>query len=263
MRTTGITPSEKEDFASENRKTDTYVGEIVDASDPEQKYRARVRVHGLFDDLDSDAIPWAIPGNATNFSGGGAGNVSYPKEGSRVMVRFFNGDIYHPIYYFNMHLDDNMANEIANPYENSHSILYDSDEELKIYYNNNQGLYFELKGATAVINNDGNITLNHSDSQSTIELVGGDIRITSNATVDVSTQRQATITAQTVHVNGTQTDIGASPIFSAVNGETLMGTLKAIASAVDAKFPPTPGVTASSVNAAEQTILSQTVSTSP
>jgi len=36
-----------------------YLGEIVDINDPRKEGRARIKVFGLFDSIETEDIPWA------------------------------------------------------------------------------------------------------------------------------------------------------------------------------------------------------------
>ena len=74
-----------------------------------------------------------------------------------------------------------------------------------------------------------------------------------------------TITANSarVHANGDKTDVGANPIYSAVNGEQMMILFKILSTAIDAKMNVTPGLNAAVVEAMKPLILSSTVKTSP
>ena len=48
----------------------SYLGVIVDINDPLKQGRAKVRVFGIFDDLEIEDIPWSEPGTASEYFGG-------------------------------------------------------------------------------------------------------------------------------------------------------------------------------------------------
>ena len=74
--------------------TKDYIGRVVYNNDPTFSGRCKIRVFGLFDDLDEGFIPWFAPKNMNIFSSPkGAGSISVPKVGTIVNVRFKN-DIY-------------------------------------------------------------------------------------------------------------------------------------------------------------------------
>jgi hypothetical protein len=64
-------------------------------------------------------------------------------------------------------------------------------------------------------------------------------------------------------VNGVKTEIGASPIYSAMSGEPTFILLAALAAGLDAKLPVTSGTFASLVEQMKSVCLSKTVTTSP
>ena len=55
-----------------------WVGEVVDNEDPEIQFRCRIKVYGLFDDLETEDIPWAFPANQGIFLGCGPSRPSPP-----------------------------------------------------------------------------------------------------------------------------------------------------------------------------------------
>ena len=132
----------------------SYLGVIVDIKDPLKRGRARVRVFGIFDDLEIEDIPWAEPGTASEYFGGGKGGgaVSIPRIGT-VVYCSFGGENYYKMYFdtikeFSPDLVDEMNEE--NSYEGFHSIIYDSEAEpgsLKLFYSRKKGLVFELGDA--------------------------------------------------------------------------------------------------------------------
>lgn len=140
----------------------SWVGEVVDIEDPQKIGRVRVKVYGKFDDIPTDSIPWAYPGN--NQTGGsktGGGFFSVPKLGSIISVKFDNGNIYHPEYFFVQKISDEVKSEIANSYPNSHVIIYDTvtKDSVKIFFTEEKGLMFDYKGTQINIKPDKNIDI--------------------------------------------------------------------------------------------------------
>jgi hypothetical protein len=132
----------------------SYLGAIVDINDPLKQGRAKVRVFGIFDDLEIEDIPWAEPGTASEYFGGGKGGgaVSIPRIGT-VVYCSFEDDNYYKMYFdvikeFSPDMVEEMNEE--NSYEGFHSLIYDSEAEpgsLKLFYSRKKGLVFELGDA--------------------------------------------------------------------------------------------------------------------
>jgi len=232
-----------------------WIGEVVDNNDPETQFRCKIKVYGLFDDLKTEDIPWAFPINRKIFASkknGGYGDGSVPKIGTLVKVRFNNGDIYSPEYYSIQNINPTLQSEIENDYQGTHVIAYDEDEEFKIIYQPGNGIKIHLKDSHITINPDKSITIEHSSSESIIELVGDTCNIVTKSTVDITANSEITATAPVCTINGTQkTQLGPIGNFSAVGAEPLWTFLKALAAAVDAKWPPSPGVNSQAAAAAE------------
>ena len=71
-----------------------FPGEVVDLEDPLQIGRVRVRVFGVYDDIDDDDLPWAlvmVPATSASYAQKGVSPVGLMK-GSSVMVAFFDGE---------------------------------------------------------------------------------------------------------------------------------------------------------------------------
>lgn len=240
-----------------------YMGTVVDANDPLKEGRCRVRVHGLFDTLAVEDIPWANPGTKPAFFGKeGAGSISIPKNGALVVVRFDQGDIYSPEYEQLQELAKDLQEELKKEgeYLGSHFILWDGDEALKLWFTVGKGLTFENKESRINIAQDSKITIEHKETKSIIELEGPTINITANSTVDITATSEVRVTSSQVWLNGDFTRLGHSPSTEpAVMGNAVMTALKSLASAVDGKLPATPGLNAGVLAALEPNILSKTV----
>ena len=135
------------------------VVELID--DPRKEGRARVRVYSIHDDLPAEDIPWAYPKNKGLFfgQGGKAGSISIPKIGSIVAVKFDNGNPYSPEYFAIHELAQDIKDELNQEYEGSHIVLFDGDQELKLWFSINKGLTISVKGASINLAQDNVITL--------------------------------------------------------------------------------------------------------
>jgi hypothetical protein len=209
-----------------------FIGKVVDNDDPEREGRCRVMVYGLFEienpvfgpdnkptgqtiksEVPVETIPWAQPGGRKFFAGGddgGFGDISIPKIGTFVQVKFIEGDIYAPEYYNIQNFNSTAQAEIANSYLNSHIWGYDVDEQVKLFYTPSKGMTIFHKDSQIIINPDSSITIEHAGGDSIIELVGSTINIV--ATSDVN------ITAPKAVVDANSIELGAGAFEAVIKG---------------------------------------------
>lgn len=89
------TELQKEDFGNSG----LFRAEVLDNVDPSKLGRIKVNVFGLYDGIDSNDLPWAVPMQPVGpGAGAGFGIFSVPEIGSNVFVMFEGGDIYQPVY---------------------------------------------------------------------------------------------------------------------------------------------------------------------
>jgi hypothetical protein len=248
------------------RLTNKYLGEVVDVNDPLREGRCKVRVFSMFDTLPIEDIPWAIQSKKPTFFGqdAKAGSISIPKRGAIVEVVFNNGDLYSPEYGQVQEIGDDIKNELRKSsqfeYEGSHYVLFDGDEQLKIWFTKSRGITLELKDSYININQDSKIEVYHRDGLSSVELDGNVVTVTSQSQVNVVSNSIRT-TAANVHIDGKTTRLGASNVVeSAVMGDSLYACLIGLAAMIDAKIPSTPGAAQNYVLQLRDKILSETVS---
>lgn len=73
-----------------------YNGVVEDNNDPERIGRCKIRVMGLYDDIETEMLPWSLP----DFSFVGTkGSFIVPELGSVVNVYYDDNDIYQPRYF--------------------------------------------------------------------------------------------------------------------------------------------------------------------
>jgi len=122
----------------DNLRDTHWLGEVVDNADPDNFGRCKVKVFGKFDLLEIEAIPWATPMNRDN-----VGSHHTPNIGDIVSIRFDNGNIYHPEYWFqinqNKELKDEVLDTTGEP-ENVVSLVYDATRNIRIYQSDVDGL---------------------------------------------------------------------------------------------------------------------------
>lgn len=153
----------------EDLKGSEWVGIVEDNNDPAFLGRCKIRVHGKFDMrvdstdpssdfiIPTDKLPWARSGNI--FTGGsstGGGSFDVPKKGSSVKVTFDNGNLYTPVYHFNIYQSNEVLSEIQESYKNAHVLLYDTafaldedgensreGEHIKVFFTEEKGLMMD------------------------------------------------------------------------------------------------------------------------
>ena len=240
---------------------DTYIGIVKDINDPLKIGRCRVMVDILFKDIETEQLPWAYPTYPNVFGKDGYGGaISVPKVGSTVRVKFINGDLYQPVYECIQDLATDVKQELQEEYEGTHVLLYDGDDGLKIFYTKGKGLSMELKDSVINIDKNSKITIDHKESKSTITLEGSTIKIDSDSQVLTTANSLAKTTAENAWINGkTSTNLGPTPVYSAVRGEPLFFILASLANAIDSKLYPTPGLTSGLVEGFRSICLSDKV----
>jgi hypothetical protein len=209
--------NERSYLLSDDLGSKEWVGIVVDANDPELMGRCKVRVYGIFDTLPDEHLPWSFPAANNTFAGGEGGYafISVPKIGSLVKIKFANGDRYSPQYLGLININPDVQEEISGTYEGSHVLLYDVDEDMKIFYTPGKGLRIALLQSNLTINPDKSITIEHADSKSIIELNGENINVTS--------QTEVKVTSQKVIIDHTDTvELGAGAVERLVLGDTFL-----------------------------------------
>ena len=140
-----------------------FIGKVEAIDDPRKEGRARIRVFGVYDDIAVEDLPWAYPKNKPVFFGqsGKGGAISIPKVGSTVAVRFNNGDPYSPEYFGIHELAQDVKDQLSadGEYEGSHIMLFDGDQELKIWFSVNDGITIQLKESSINIDQENLITV--------------------------------------------------------------------------------------------------------
>jgi hypothetical protein len=241
----------------------TYLGTVEDINDPLKIGRCKIRISFLFDAIPVNMLPWSYPAyNPVFGKGGHCGSISVPKKGSVVRVRFNNGDLYSPIYDSLQELASDVKTQLKKEYDGTHILLFDGDADLQIYYTKTKGITIKLKGSYINIGIDKIITIEHADSQSMIELAGNVITINSDSEINSTAVTRIKDTSKEVWIDGKSTKLGSNPQYSAVLGEPLFLILKSLATAIDAKQYPSPGVNAALVESVRKFVLSNTVTIS-
>ena len=232
----------REKLVRSNTEVAHYLGVVVNNADPEFRGRAKIRVFGLFDELEDADLPWSHQRFEMSYGlGGGSGRMSVPKLGSVVHVQFNNGNYYSPEYKAIQELSPDLIEEVRASYDGAHSVIYDGIERLKMYYTVEKGFVIDL------------------NDSSSIELKGGKITKYADQEIENTAVTRIKHSSEEVWMDGKTTNLGHSPVFSAVCAEPLWDFLKKLAIAVDSKMPATPSVNSTLASSFEQLATSQTV----
>lgn len=221
-----------------------YIGRVIFNEDPTFSGRCKIRVFGLFDELDEQFIPWFAPKNFKIFSSAkGAGDISVPKVGSIVRVEF-ESDIYSGEYTNIQNIDPALIDEIKSDYQNTHVLCYDSEKELMVMYQPMTGFKIYLAGSLIKVDSDGSIQLKHRNNSNVVEVNNGDINITTvgegsntNGVINISAGSTVNLTAPTVNIDSKSISLGKYSVAKAVKGDKLCSLLKQFATEINTKFP--------------------------
>ena len=248
-------------FIDNDLHNNDWVGVVIYNQDPTFAGRAKVRVLGVMDGIKDEHIPWAVPITGDVYGEDGAGMMSVPKLGAWCRIQFNNGDLYAPEIRAIQNLDNDLIDKIKNDYnEGCHVILHDPTENLSILHLRKSGLMLFKNESFFQITPDSMITLQHADGDSIIQMEGDKINVASKNEVNITAAAKATVNADEVVVSGSQrTKIGGGPYNHAMLAEPTWSLLTTLATALDAKLPPSPGVNIGLVNSARQAATSTNV----
>lgn len=243
-----------------------HIGIIESIDDPNRVGRCKIRVHGLFGHqsdnikgyIPTDHLPWAYPNHQLSFGTNGASSYSTPKIGQTVLVKF-DGDIYHPLYIGISDLDDGILDIASRDYEGFKAIHIDTENNIRIFYTNGDGLVIENEQSIMTIDNDARIFIAFRDETAAIELTNNRIDIVTNDIITSSSNNQILHNSNFIHVNGVRVDIGGNAIYNAVLFQPMMLLMKQMAAIIDQKLPASPGVTSGIVNQMENLIKSDSI----
>jgi hypothetical protein len=172
--------TEKKSMLTNDLRSKTWIGRIIENEDPLRQFRCRVRIFGLLDDIEDEMLPWFFPSGNNTFAStenGGFGDATYPKKDTLVKVSFPFGDIYSGEYFAIQHINPSLSAELEDDYENSQIIRYDEDEELKVLFTQQQGFLIHLRENIINIDKDDNITIKNNKDDYVEILNDGNINI--------------------------------------------------------------------------------------
>jgi len=119
----------------DNLRDSHWLGEIVNNEDPSNQGRCRVRVFGKFDLIPDEDLPWALCGSNDSH-----GQFAVPAVGDIVSVRFDNGNLYTPVYFFQAKARQEVLDMVsANGAMGVVSLFYDPSR-MQLYWNSSEGV---------------------------------------------------------------------------------------------------------------------------
>lgn len=160
----------------ENNKT--YVGVVEDNQDPDKMGRVKVRVMDVFDEIEVEDIPWAMPWKDLN-----GNEFNTPDKGKVVMVVFDQGNPDSPEFIYADHYNINLENKLKSlsneDYTSMKSIIF--DHKTQIYVNDSEGLKIDhkynniniLEGGINLNLKDNNLSLNLGDASASQQAILG------------------------------------------------------------------------------------------
>ena len=178
-----------ENLINDDLKSSSYLGKVIDNNDPDFEGKIKIKVFGKFDQMPDSDIPWARPLNrSTGGSKSGGGYHSVPKVDCVVGVKFENGDIHEPEYFYMQHISDELKAEIQGSYKNAHALLYDTetDGSVKLFFTEEKGLMLDYKQSQVNIKPDKSIIIQTASKNSIIEILDdGTMNITQSSNVNI------------------------------------------------------------------------------
>jgi len=126
----------------------SYSGKVVDNDDPDQIGRCKIIVFGIYDDIPTEDLPWAIPD--FSYIGSLEGNFIVPPIDAIVKVYFDQGDIYLPRYTSKVVEQGKLPSDRTTDYPDT-MVLFTTDDGDKLTVNRKNGnMKFTHRGGTVV-----------------------------------------------------------------------------------------------------------------
>lgn len=179
-------------YLNRSKKKDSanfYFGRVVDNKDPDKLGRIKVKVFNVFDELETEDLPYCLP----DFSP--SGEMVIPTVGSLVKVYFENDDYNLPHYTTKIVDKTNVNSDVLEDYPNT-VIFFNTDtgDIMKINKKKNEYTLRLGSGFIMTVDSKGNVEIDTEATETgnlnlnvrgTIYLNGGTIQLP-NVTVDPS-----------------------------------------------------------------------------
>ncbi len=210
-----------EDLIVDNLRDTHWLGEVLDNVDPNFNGRIKVKVFGKFDSIPAENIPWATPANRA-----APGAHAVPRIGDIVAIRFDNGDIYHPEYFYQIDQNVDLKTDVLEASEAAQdciSLVYDAERNLRVYWSPEDGLVITTgSGAkeSPLIQLDAENKI-YVFTEGQVEITATDtINVNSEADITVETSANAEVIASKVHINSPKVELGENAMESLIKGNT-------------------------------------------
>lgn len=219
----------------DNLRDSHWLGEVVSSEDPKNQGRCQIRVFGKFDLLADEDLPWALP-----CSNGMHGQFAVPKVGDIVSVRFDNGNLYQPMYWFQVKTDQAILDKVgANGALGLVSVFYDP-ERMQLYWASDEGLKIIGSAGDGELQVPGLLKLYGAGGGGQEPAVLGDKNEEAlnkiQAALAKSATEMANIAAQLSALAAAGTAAAAIPIFSSAPLAIPLGTVAAAAASAAANM---------------------------
>jgi len=205
-----------------------YRGTVVDNADPRQYGRVRVNVCGLFEGIDTQYLPWAVPAMPFSFGGGagsGAGCFCVPEVSTIVWV-FFEGEDYNQPVYFAAAPDGThgLPTERTTNYPDRRVVK--TAQGITLYVDDTDKVIHVAmpSGGTIHVASDGSVSISADES------VGGDLSVGGDVAVAGDTEVQGTVDAVAGYLTGGTA--GVSGTFQSKDGNKTITVVNGIITAI-------------------------------
>lgn len=147
-----------------------YIGVVINNEDPLRLGRVKIRIMDLYDDIQDENLPWALPLISIN---GDAFSIPDIKKVLNVIM--IDNNIYNPYYTYCEHYNDDLTNQLknTNDYQIMKAIIYD---HLTKVYRTNNSLTLSHNNSNLSINNNSSIELNLMNNNKKITLGSNDAK---------------------------------------------------------------------------------------
>ena len=144
----------------------TYIGVVEDNKDPKKLGRLKIRVVNVFEDIQTEDLPWANPWKDLN-----GNQYNLPEIGKVLVVIFDQGNENSPEYIYADHYNVNLENKLKSlsdeDYKSMKAIIF--DHKTQFYINDSEGLKLDYKYNNLNIT-DSKINLNLKDNNGNLNL---------------------------------------------------------------------------------------------
>lgn len=187
---------------------DVILAVVIDNNDPQKKQRVRVTVPGLLEAADVKDLPWLIPMLHSPFGiGDDFGIIRVPRIGSRVSVRFIDGDLHHGVYEADIVSEGNtLPDDLQVNYPNRYGLFSPIGDIFFTDLETGDVVLRRRSGTSLKIDLDGNVTLITAGSLT--EYVKGDLNRIVDGNLVETVKGNASLTikgSRTVSIDGGDT----------------------------------------------------------